>query len=82
MDAVRFVQEFLRMCDFGGCTGCWIYAKKGTLRCWEFQKKYPEQTVSIVERWAEGHPRKTRKDDFFENSLMRKRHMTVFQKPV
>ena len=32
MDAVRFVQEFLRMCDFGGCTGCWIYAKKGTLR--------------------------------------------------
>lgn len=66
MDAVRFVQEFLRMCGFGGCTGCWIYAKKGTLRCWEFQKKYPEQTVSIVERWAEGHPRKTRKDDFFE----------------
>lgn len=66
MDAARFVKEFHRMCDCSGCTGCWIYAKKGTLRCWQFCAKYPEQVVDIVEKWSKVHPQKTILQDFLE----------------
>lgn len=69
MDAVRFLKERKRMCNsFGGnsCTGCKIYIKKGTMMCLEFQGKFPEQTVDIVEKWAKEHPRKTLLQDFLE----------------
>lgn len=69
MDAVKFLKERKRMCHFSGdtsCHGCHLYKERGIFRCSQFQDLFPEQTVDIVEKWVQEHPRKTRKDDFFE----------------
>ena len=75
MDAVKFLKERKRMCHFSGdtsCHGCPLYKERGIFQCLQFQDLFPEQTVNIIEKWVKEHPRETRKDDFFEKSLMRK----------
>lgn len=68
MDAVRYLKESERRCDSfdDRCTGCEIKSAKNGMTCGAYIKKYPEQAVAIVEKWAKEHPRETRKDDFFE----------------
>ena len=68
MDAVKFLKEIKRMCDSfdDNCAGCEIHRQNLSLYCSTYIKKYPEQAVAIVEKWAKEHPRETRKDDFFE----------------
>ena len=68
MDAVRYLKERERRCDSfdDHCTGCEIKSAKNGMTCGAYIKKHPEQAGAIVEKWAKEHPRKTRKDDFFE----------------
>ena len=76
MDAVRFLKEKKRMCDSFDdyCTGCGIREKNLKMYCSTYIKKYPEQAVAIVEKWAEEHPQETRLTEFLEhypNALMK-----------
>lgn len=69
MDAVKFLKERKRMCDSfrdSSCEGCLIYAIDIGTGCFDFQDDHPKQTVEIVEKWAEEHPRKTILQDFLE----------------
>lgn len=69
MTALEYLQKYYRMCDSAGkssCTGCLIHIRKGNMMCRDFQKKYPEQAISIVQEWHKNNPQKTRKDDFLE----------------
>lgn len=76
MDAVKFLKEKKRMCDSfrdSSCEGCLIYAIDIGTGCFDFQGDHPKQTVEIVEKWAEEHPRKTILQDFLEkypNAIM------------
>ena len=71
MDAVKFVEERRRMCNFygGGCTGCPAYNVSDASDCLadiEVQGDAAEQ-VKIVEEWSATHPRKTRQSVFLDN---------------
>lgn len=64
MDAVKFVEERNRMCDFykAKCTGCPLEGKQCTL----FRGLDIEGTVAEVEKWSAAHPRKTRQSVFLK----------------
>lgn len=64
MDAVKFIEERNRMCDFykGKCTGCPLVGKP----CNGFRNLDVENTVAEVEAWSAAHPRKTRQSVFLE----------------
>ena len=69
MDAVKFIEERNRMCkSFGDrCTGCPASdACKNELCCAFDQGSTLDATaqVSIVEKWSDAHPRKTRQSEF------------------
>lgn len=71
MDAVKFLKEKYRMtkkCSIS-CADCPLCTKKNTtgLRCGDLQGVYPEIAVSIVEKWAEENPQKTRLDQFLKH---------------
>lgn len=69
MDAAKFLKERNRMCDSYGsssCRACQINEARGAMRCYDFQKEYPEQVVDIVEKWSKVHPQKTILQDFLE----------------
>lgn len=75
MDAVKFLKEFERMCkSFGECSceNCGIYklrvkaGDKHSPRCDYIVRKFPEECVTIVEKWSVDHPKKTRAQDFYE----------------
>ncbi len=68
MDVVRFIKEKNRMCDSSdeNCTGCEIHRKKLNLCCSTYIEKYPEQAVSIVEKWSKEHPQETRLSRFLK----------------
>lgn len=34
--------------------------------CHDFQAKYPDEAIAIVQKWSDEHPPKTYRDDFFE----------------
>lgn len=70
MTALEYLKEKARMCDSAGdcsCTGCLIHIRKGEMSCFDFQGKFPEQTVEIVEEWAKKHPRETRLTQFLKH---------------
>lgn len=50
------------------CEECGLsYVNNKTDRvCGDFIKRYPEEAVAIVEKWAKEHPRKTRQEKFLE----------------
>lgn len=67
MDAVEFLKEERRMCEFFGKT-CVKCPFRDTRRCailLETDEEL-EKTVAIVERWSKEHPRKTRQSVFLE----------------
>ena len=69
MDAVKFVKEYRRMCNqHADCVGCPIesIASKKQLYCRDFQIKFPDWFVNLVELWSREHPQKTRLDDLKE----------------
>lgn len=62
MDAVKFTQERKRMCNGRPCADCPLFAVhqlKCLLYCKEWCMDHPEASVTIVEKWATEHPRKT-----------------------
>lgn len=62
MDAVEYVKQRERMCDYyGSCDKC--LANK-VIGCATIAKI--SQMVPIVEQWAKEHPVKTRRDEFFK----------------
>lgn len=74
MDAVKFLKEKQRMCDYifqkyGNCLKCKLY-KDNThhvdLSCDEYIYKYPKQSIEITEEWRKLHPLRTILDDFKE----------------
>lgn len=75
MDAVKYFKEKARMgkIDTNGfctidCDNCGLSRqnnRKG-LGCWYFEALYPEEAVSVVEKWSEEHKLKTRAQVFFE----------------
>lgn len=70
MDAVKFLKERNRMCDSYGsssCLACQINEARGAMRCYDFQKKYPEQTVDIVKEWSAKHTKETRLTRLLKN---------------
>lgn len=70
MTALEYFKEKERMtkkCSIS-CTDCPLFKENNTtgLRCGDLQGVHPEIAVSIVEKWAEEHPKKTILQDFLE----------------
>ena len=62
MDAVEYVKQRERMCDYyGDCDKC---PAKTVIGCANILKI--PQMVSIVEQWAKEHPVKTRQNEFLK----------------
>lgn len=51
-------------CIFATCEKCPLSQNNNDvdLACTSFENQYPEEATEIVRKWAEEHPRKTRKD--------------------
>ena len=70
MTAPEYLKEKARMnknCDMdcGDCPLCYANSSK-ELTCVELEAELPEVAISIVQKWAEEHPRKTMLMDFLE----------------
>ena len=68
MDALKFLQEFDRMCNYYEdklCKGC---PREGAPFCdvAELDKEGREKLISDVEQWSKEHPQRTRLQDFLE----------------
>lgn len=68
MDALKFIKEFYRMCDYysgGFCKGCPRKEEPGcdssTMSDEELAK-----LISDVEKWSKEHPQRTRLQDLLE----------------
>lgn len=62
MDAVKFIKERKRMCNGLPCATCPLFAVhqlEYLPACKEWCMDHPEASVTVVEKWAEEHPRKT-----------------------
>ena len=69
MDAVKYIKEKGRMCgSFTLCQGCEIddEVRQTFGSCNDFICKFPENAVSIVEKWSSEHPPKTRQSEFLK----------------
>ena len=74
MDAIEFLKKLKRMCDknrascHGSCYACEIFVKKAekAIGCSSFIKEYPEEAVTIIEKWSAEHPAKTRQSEFLK----------------
>lgn len=69
MDAGKFIRERKRMCNDRPCADCPLFAvhQLGDLSaCKEWCMDHPEASVTVVEKWAEKHPRKTRQREFLQ----------------
>ena len=64
MDAVRYLKESERMCDYcEDCKGCEIKERVGERNgCIDFESVDPEAGVEIVEKWSKAHPVRTNAD--------------------
>lgn len=68
MDAVKFTNEAMRMCNeyWSKCWGCpagdGVSCRLGS----GYKTISAEEKVSIVERWAAKHPAKTRQSEFLK----------------
>lgn len=65
MDAVEFVTEYNRMCDFYDfkCSQCQMYREDCDLYCSETNIS---KLVSVVKKWSEEHVPNTRQEKFLE----------------
>ena len=64
MDAVMYLKESKRMCDYcEDCKGCGIKERVGERNsCIDFESVDPEAAVEIVEKWSKAHPVRTNAD--------------------
>lgn len=68
MDALKFIEERNRMCDYYRCGD----ALSGCAECPAFQmtcvsvRAVTAEYIAAVEQWSQEHPRKTRQDVFLE----------------
>ena len=90
MDAVKYLKEKARMVKVSSngscrinCEDCGLsYYKNGRkISCGCFEKTYPEEAVSIVEKWSEEHKLKTRAQIFFERFPDAPKHRDGRPKP-
>lgn len=66
MDAVKFIEERIRMCKtYFGCSGC-PACDNGSCRFSVTMGDRPDKQIEIVTEWAAAHPRKTRQSVFLE----------------
>ena len=68
MDALKFLEEFDRMCDYYKdkiCRGC---PREGSPDCGVDKMNEEERAklISDVEKWSKEHPQRTRLQDFQE----------------
>ena len=68
MDALKFIKEFYRMCDYysgGFCKGC---PRKEEPSCDSSTMSDEElaKLISDVEKWSKEHPQRTRLQDLLE----------------
>ena len=71
MDAVKFVDAYIRMCSQGlDCEDCPLYQSDEIDFCTAVPQKRSregaEKTVQIVEQWAKENPVKTRQSEFLK----------------
>lgn len=70
MDAVKFLKEWKRMCDYYGCScnQCPVGKAKNEydLLCWDFRDTYQEKFVDIVLDWSVNHIPITNREKFLE----------------
>ena len=70
MTALEYLEEKARMTKNCGiaCACCLFHGYNNGVGdgCAELEYKHPEQAIAIVQKWAQEHPRRTLKDDFFE----------------
>ncbi len=65
MDAIKFVNEMVRMCaEYPKCDGCPVAVQNDDEDC--MAKVPAEQMVAIVDEWAKMNPVKTRQSVFLE----------------
>lgn len=67
MDAVEFLNEYSRLCDYytpNDCQKCPLFETKNCSIV-EGEPDF-ELIVSLTEQWSNEHPRKTRLQDFIE----------------
>ena len=69
MDAVKFVNEYLRMCAKSSCCEeCPAFMTDFcTVNAEERSPESAEQIVALVEKWSKENLRKTRQDVFLEH---------------
>ena len=67
MDAVKYIKELKRMCNYyGNCKTCPIGKEKGILACWDYRDSYPETFVSLVSEWSVKNKPITNQEKFHE----------------
>lgn len=72
MDAFEFLEERHRMCKSNpmgeyNCRACDGFSEReDECMVYSDDADYFSSAVKIVEQWSKSHPKKTRKDDFFE----------------
>lgn len=68
MNAVEFIKTKKRLCLSVSCRDCPIFEQKdkANLTCIQWFEAHPEETVSIIEKWAREHPAKTRQSEFLK----------------
>lgn len=72
MDAVKFLEESIRMCkSFSDCNDCELDGQCAIIPC-QFKNdciecENPKKVIEVVEKWAKEHPKKTRQDEFLEH---------------
>lgn len=84
MTALEYFTEQSRMtknCCIS-CKECGISSinNEENISCTEFEYKYPERAVAIVQKWSEEHPRKTILQDFLEKYP--KAMLTEYGEPI
>lgn len=64
MDAVKFIEEYKRMCNFFEyCYNCPLLYES----CDNFEKINAEKAVQAVEEWSAANPPKTRQSEFLSH---------------
>ena len=64
MDAVKFINEYLRICEtYENCEGCPFLEE--SFSC-GLDHDNAEKLVAVTEKWSQTHPQKTMMQDFFE----------------
>lgn len=74
MDVIKFVKQRNRLCDtMEDCDLCPLKKNYNCVINDINDEKDARETVKIIEKWIEAHPRKTKQDDFlklFPNAML------------